>query len=54
VLPTSANPERIQGNVWLIDLNDADLEAISRATSRRHRFCDLQYIFGYDVWKESS
>lgn len=54
VLPASTNPERIQANLSLIDLSDADLETISRATNRHHRFCDLEYIFGYDVWKESS
>lgn len=52
VLPKSTTADRIKDNLQPIELSDAEMEAVNKAVEgKRHRFCDLEYIFGYDVWK---
>ncbi|KAL9083509.1 MAG: hypothetical protein Q9165_008490 [Trypethelium subeluteriae] len=51
VLPKSTTADRIKNNLDLVELSDAEFQAISDAAAgKRFRFCDLEYIFGYDAW----
>jgi diketogulonate reductase-like aldo/keto reductase len=51
VLPKSSSAERIRSNLELVDLSDEDFEELNRITEgRNHRFCDLEWLFGYDAW----
>lgn len=55
VLPKSANPGRMESNFKLIDLSDADFEAVNKVAEGRHfRFVNMKDTFGYDVWPEES
>lgn len=51
VLPKSTTADRIKNNLDLVELSDEEMRAVSDAVAgKRHRFCNLYYMFGYDVW----
>jgi diketogulonate reductase-like aldo/keto reductase len=55
VLPKSATGARIRSNARLIDLDEAEFEAVNEIAKGRHcRFVNPIAIFGFDVWPEES
>lgn len=55
MLPKSSDDGRIRKNFELVELTDADFEAVNKVASRKSiRFVDLKETFGYDIWPEES
>ena len=53
VLPKSSTPSRIEGNLLIPELSDADFAAIEEVARGRHvRFVNMKDTFGYNVWPE--
>jgi len=53
VLPKSSTPSRINSNLQVPTLSDADFEAVNKVAEGRHtRFVDMKDTFGYDVWAD--
>lgn len=55
VLPKSSTPSRIESNILVPELSDADFEAVNSVAKGRHtRFVNMKDTFGYNVWPEES
>jgi len=55
VLPMSSNESRIRENFHVIDLDDAQFQAVNQVAEGRHsRFVNLKDTFGYDVWADEA
>ena len=53
VLPKSSTPSRIDSNLQVPTLSDADFGAVNKVAEGRHtRFVDMKDTFGYDVWAD--
>ncbi|KAK4238763.1 NADP-dependent oxidoreductase domain-containing protein [Achaetomium macrosporum] len=53
VLPKSSTPSRIESNLQVPILNDADFQAVEDVARGRHtRFVNMKDTFGYDVWAD--
>ena len=53
VLPKSSNPLRIQNNFELVKLTDKEFEIVNGiANGKTHRFCNLEHIFGIDIFSD--
>ena len=50
VLPKSSTPSRIDSNLWVPTLNDADFEVVNKVAEGRHTwFVNMKDTFGCDV-----
>jgi diketogulonate reductase-like aldo/keto reductase len=55
VLPKSSTPSRIEGNLQVPILNDADFQAVEDVARGRHtRFVNMKDTFGYDLWADEA
>ena len=55
VLPKSSTPSRIDSNLQVPHLSDADFAAVEEVAKGRHtRFVNMRDTFGYDVWPEEA
>lgn len=55
VLPKSSTPSRIESNLQVPELSDADFETVNSVAKGRHtRFVNMKDTFGYNVWPEES
>ncbi|KAK3306385.1 NADP-dependent oxidoreductase domain-containing protein [Chaetomium strumarium] len=55
VLPKSSTPSRIESNLQVPILNDADFQAVEDVARGRHtRFVNMKDTFGYDLWADES
>lgn len=55
VLPKSSNEGRIRSNAVLVDLSEAEFEAVNAvAQGRKTRFVNMKQVFGYDVWPDEA
>ena len=53
VLPKSSTPSRIDSNLQVPTLSDADFEAVNKVAEGRHaRFVNMKDTFGDDVWAD--